>query len=337
MMVAGPEAEQVVGLLEGAFSVDGYVPAERPTMQSGLPTVTTIGSGKKGLKTVNISTMAAITAASTGKVTVCKPVSSATSSLTGSADFASIVGIRADIELEHMHDVALATGLGIFPVASCTPKFVDSYDGIFFAPHAMSFGLAGLLAPYQTDSLIYGLAHPRTKLSHEVYSAFGVERPTVVSGSMDGVHYIDEALPLGVTRISDDEGTAEYAFGEILPAVSEQSFTQARHGSREDNVAKGLRALTPGSQSELRHTIALNSGLVLHAAGVVCSIEQGYQDSLEVIEDGRVLRHLKELVTATGGDPGRVGTLLSRVVPAQRQHAALDRAVVGLSPDPGTK
>lgn len=196
-----------------------------------MPTVTTMGSGKKGLKTVNISTMAAITAGSTRKVTVCKPVSSATSSLTGSADFASIVDIRADIEPERMHDVALATGLGIFSVASCTPKFVDSYDGIFFAPHAMSFGLAGLLAPYQTDSLVYGLAHPKTELSYEVYRAFDVERPTIVSGSMDGVHYIDEALPLGTTRVSDNRGAVDFAFGEILPTVSEKSFTQAGHGS----------------------------------------------------------------------------------------------------------
>lgn len=90
----------------------------------------------------------------------------------------------------------------------------------------------------------------------------------------------------------------------------------------EDNVAKGLRALVPGGESELRHTIALNSGLVLHAAGVVFSIEDGYKESLEAIEDGRVLHNLKEIVTTTGGDPGRIGSLLSRAVPSQSPHSA---------------
>jgi anthranilate phosphoribosyltransferase len=95
VLIAGPTARQIIGMLEASFSLDGYNPASRPRLAQNdkRPTITIMGSGKKGLKTVNISTLSAIAASSSKKLIVAKPCAEAVASLTGSADFLDVLGI----------------------------------------------------------------------------------------------------------------------------------------------------------------------------------------------------------------------------------------------------
>ncbi len=315
MLVAGPDVNQVRSLLDAAFSIDDYQPQSRQYLGGELPSVTVIGSGKKGVKTVNLSSLAAITASSSGEVAVCKTVSGATSSLTGSADFASHLGIHNTTNTERSREITLRTGLGIFSVASCIPEFVRRYDGIFYAPHAMSFGLAGLLAPYKTDGLLYGLAHQNTDLSASVLSDYGAENPLVVSTNVDGIRFVDEALPTGTTSISSLRlGRTlhqRYRFGDTLPPVDATSYLQVATQDSAANVEKGLRALLPKSESDLRHTVALNAGLILCAAGVQPNPNEGYAASLEYIDSGTTARHLQHFVDIAADGPHQLDELFA--------------------------
>ncbi len=63
LMAKGPTKEEVRGLLDAAFTMDGFNPEERNYYPSKKKTITIAGSGKKGYKTVNIITPAAIVAA----------------------------------------------------------------------------------------------------------------------------------------------------------------------------------------------------------------------------------------------------------------------------------
>lgn len=318
MLIAKPTADQIVGMLEASFSFDDYHPNTRPQLApttNTLPTITLMGSGKKGLKTVNISTLAAITASSSKQLIIAKPCSEAISSLTGSADFLDILEIKAHKNKEHMRDIALQTGLGLFFINSYMPRFTDRYDGVFYAPHAMSYALAGLVSPYATDSLLYGLALENTDLSSEVLCHYNIPNSAVVSSTLDGIHFVDEALPLGKTSISIcNDGQIKhkvYEFEKIITRgpVSIESFSPARSATKKDNVLKGLRSILPGAQSDLSHTIALNAGLILYAGKVTNTIKQGYKVALQLIADGSAWKQLSEFVTIAGGNKQIIKTL----------------------------
>lgn len=75
LLIARPTARQIIGMLEASFSFDDYHPELRPPLapDDERPTITIMGSGKKGFKTVNISTLSAIVASSSKRLIVAKP------------------------------------------------------------------------------------------------------------------------------------------------------------------------------------------------------------------------------------------------------------------------
>jgi anthranilate phosphoribosyltransferase len=318
LLIAGPTAEQIIGMLEASFSFDTYNPKLRPPLVENTtqPTITIMGSGKKGLKTVNISTLSAIVASSSKKLIVAKPCTEAVASLTGSADFINVLGITAHKDARVMQQIVHDTGLGLFFVNSYMPRFMSRYDGVFYAPHAMSYALAGLVLPYKTDSLLYGVALPNAELGLEIFDHYGVSNPTIVSSTTDGVHFVDEALPVGTTTVSSLQAKKpvsqhhafEHVFGGSPPSL--ESFSPVLTNNKHDNVMKGLHSIIPGKLSDLGKTIALNAGLILQAAGVVNSISDGYVQTSELIVSGAAWRQLENFTEVAGGSAAFVRTLV---------------------------
>ena len=72
------------------------------------------------------------------------------------------------------------TGFGAFTIENLLPKFDLVYAKRFYAPHALSFGLATLASPIRYDSFLYGLAHPNITLSVNVLKKFGIRNAMVV-------------------------------------------------------------------------------------------------------------------------------------------------------------
>lgn len=215
-----------------------------------------------------------------------------------------------------MQQIVRETGLGLFFVNSYMPLFMSRYDGVFYAPHAMSYALAGLVLPYSTDSLLYGVALPDAKIGLEIFNHYGVTNPTIVSSTIDDIHFVDEALPIGVTTISCLQAEMPVSqrhefrslFTDQPPSV--ESFSPVLTNSKRDNVVKGLRSITSGELSDLGKTIALNAGLILQAAGVVSSIDEGYMQASKLITSGAAWQQLEDFVEAAGGSAGFVKKLV---------------------------
>src|SRR3989338_1779218 len=72
IMAKGPKKEEIIALLKSVFKLDKFNPRKRKKIKlpKGKILVGAIGSGKKGIKTMNISTPALLTAASLGVYTV---------------------------------------------------------------------------------------------------------------------------------------------------------------------------------------------------------------------------------------------------------------------------
>lgn len=200
-MAKKPTVQEITGLLDAVFEYDNFDYINRPYFPSKNVTVTVAGSGKKGFKTVNISSLSSFVAACCD-TTIIKLCSPSTSSSTGSQDLISILGGGEDWWCKNdMKSVAQEIGIGFFPVEAVFPRFASIYSGRFYAPHALSFALAGMASNFKTNRMLYGLSHPNVSLSVDIYRHYRTPHVMVISSTFDGIHYMDESTSIGSTLV----------------------------------------------------------------------------------------------------------------------------------------
>src|SRR3989344_2551086 len=308
IMARGPKKEEIIALLKSVFKLDNFNPKERKKIKlpKGKILVGAIGSGKKGTKTMNISTPALLTAASLGAYTA-KAVSHSTSSLTGSTDFLEGVGAKLNIPFDKMEKIILKTGFGAFKIEGLLPNFDSIYGQKFIAPHALSFGLAALASPIKYDTFLYGLAHPDVELSLEVLRHFGVKNAMVVSTTHDGIHYLDEMGVYGKTKLI---GVINGRVGKLkiwnpIKELNLPEYTPKHIGEGRDireNIKLSLDVLKGKGDVAREDIIAINAGTILHLTRITHGLKEGYEKSKKAIKEGLPYRKLMEFIKETGGD-----------------------------------
>jgi anthranilate phosphoribosyltransferase len=305
LMSRGPTVEEICALVRTAMSRDGV--SGREPQELALPPGTVLigvaGSGKKGLKTINVSTPAALVAASAGAF-VAKVGSRSTSSMSGAVDFAEAVGIRTDLPAHAMGDILASTGFGLFDVSRCIPRFDRVYGGRFHAPTPLSFALPALLCPVRYDVLLYGLAHPDVELSLKALRELGVSNAMIVSSTHDDVHFVDEANVVGTTRIC---GMRDGMIGRILiqdvaaelnlplyhiDDVAEQPTTQ-------DNIEAAVAALRDEGTRAHRDVICVNAANIMYLAALVNDMASGYSLARHQIVTGAAWDKVREVAALT--------------------------------------
>lgn len=308
LMARGPSPTEVAALLRVAFALDGHVPEEVSRLQlpSGARLVGAVGSGKKGVKTINISTPSAIVAVSAGAF-VAKPGSSSTSSLVGSADFMAAVGMNPRADLETTNRVLQRTGFGFYVVEKLIPRFDAAYGGKFFAPSVLSFGLAALLCPVKVDTLLFGLAHPDVECALKVLRECRVDDAFVVSTTHDDVHFVDEMGIYGLTKVIGMRGGMIGAVRQIdptallgIPRYLPADIAQAP--SARENIARAVRVLAGRGDPAHEDIISINAGNLLYLAGLAEDLAEGYSIAKGAIRARRPMEKLLEVVEATDGD-----------------------------------
>ncbi len=308
IMVREPNVDEVVALLKAAFHLDNFSPnkAKRIDLPKGKVLIGVAGSGKKGVKTINISTPSALIAASLD-VYVAKSGSSSTSSVIGSADFMREVGANIDLSSNEMVKMLLKTRFGFFTIENSIPKFDRVYSGRFYAPHVLSFGLPALVNPVRPDIVLYGLAHPNIQLSLKVLREFGVKNAMVVSCTDDDIHFLDEIGVYGTTKlISMRQGvigkllyfrpTEEIGLPKYTPADIRQERTKTA------NIKRVVNALRGSGKAAHEDIISMNAANLLYLAGIADNLKDGYHKAREVLRKGWPLQKLEEFIEVSGGD-----------------------------------
>lgn len=318
IMIKGPTVSEVTGLLNTALEMDGLL--KKSKIKIKLPNneklVGVASSGKKGIKTINITSVACFVAAACG-ANIAKACSHSTSSKTGSSDFLDICGMNINIPIEKKIDILNKYHISFFSIEETTPKFAKVYEGIFYAPHAMSFGLAGLSFPIEIDSLAYGLSHPNVKLSAEVFKKFNVKNALVYSCTYDGIHYLDELLPIGCvnfTRIKDFNVERSIS-SDIQDALSlDYGFNISKireKNDKVDNVIASLKILKGEGDTSQIDTICINASIFLLLANKVSSLEIGYHKAKEILKTDKVWNVFLNVVELYGGNKKRIEKLVN--------------------------
>lgn len=317
LMTKNPTKEEVVTLLKVAFSIDNYNPYRRKSVSIGKnqKVVTIVGSGKKGIKTINISTASAILAASIGAYVV-KPGSFSTSSISGSGDFMDLVGVNKKISLNKSINILKKCGFVFFEIEDVIPKFDSIYGGNFYAPHILSFGLAALVCPIKTDVVLYGLAHPNVELSLNVLKEFDIKNIMVVSSTDDDIHFIDEMGIFGNTRLVgtiDGKNNGELLIFNPLKELNLPKYTSKdiRQGkTKRENVKYILKALKGEGLKAHEDIICINCSNILYLSGIVCNLKEGFDLAKKAIKTGQGLKKLEEYVVLTGGNVNKIKEIL---------------------------
>lgn len=306
VMAKKPTVEEAVGFIQAAFSFDDFDPTKLDKFNLGKKVIGMSGSGKKGIKSMNISSTAAIVASSLG-VNIAKPCSGSTSSLTGSADFIENLGANINVSAKKMTAILKKTGLGFFKIENQIPRFNSLYGGKFYVPHVLSLGLAGMILPFKLDSMLYGLAHPNVELSARVFQNFGYKNVMVVTTTDDGVHFLDELGSFGTTSII---GIRDGNLGKLVNIKTSDILNFPNYTrelikpgfNKEDNIGLAVKVLNGKGEPAREDIVCVNAATLLYLAGKAEDLKEGYLYAKQAIKKGLPIEKVKDFIRATAGN-----------------------------------
>jgi anthranilate phosphoribosyltransferase len=280
MRVKGPTAPELAGL---AKSLRNHAVAVKVDVDN---LVDTCGTGGAAIKTLNISTAAAIVAAGAG-VFVAKHGNRGITSKCGSADVLEELGVKIDASPDTVADCITHAHIGFMfaPMFHPAMKYVQPIrKGLGFRT---VFNILGPLAnPANAAAQVLGVADENLmQIVAEALKLLGTRYAMVVHG--DGM---DEISTLTTTKILElKEG--RITSGIALAGMDELKVTDAK------TSAKVLRDILSGKETGPRKDIViLNAGAAIIAAGLADDFASAIKLAKASVSDGRALASLKKLI-----------------------------------------
>lgn len=257
----------------------------------------TCGTGGDAKGTFNISTAVAFILAAAG-VVVAKHGNRSVSSKSGSADVLESLGINIslppssverclkeiNIAFLFAQDFHKATKHAAVPRKELGIRTIFNVLGPLTNPANIKYQLMGIYDP----KLVYPIA--------EVLNNLGVKRAMVVHGS-EG---IDEFSLSGKNKVAFlNKGKIEKL--EISPedlGLEKYSIQEIQGGSAEENKRIILNIFN-GEMGPKRDVVVLNSAAGLYVANKVNSLEEGINFAQEIIDSGKAMKKLEEMIEFT--------------------------------------
>jgi anthranilate phosphoribosyltransferase len=286
---------------EAVAEIVGFARAMRDQATAVKPprgtVLDTCGTGGDGACTFNISTLAALVAATAG-VCVAKHGNRSVSSRVGSADLLEALGVQLELSPEGVADSMRCTRFGFLfaPIHhramrhAAGPRRELGVRTVFnlLGPLTNPAGATHQLLGVYDRALVPKLA--------EVLRQLGCERALVVHGH-DG---LDEISTAGPTAVAELRG-GRIELGTWHPedvGLPRHPVEALRGGDVEANVQICRRVLD-GVPGAARDAVMLNAGAALYVAGAVDDLWKGVQEARLLLESGQVRSKLAEIVEFT--------------------------------------
>lgn len=276
------------------------------------PLVDIAGTGGDGMKTVNISTLAALIAASTGLVAAIKYGNRSASGVCGSMDVIEALGIAIDQPKDTVRESLNLFGFSALFARSVYPgaRFVADARKQFGRPTLFNL-LFPLARPVRGDvRFVFGCAtEAQMDAIEQVQCADGASRCLIVRG-FDGT---DEVSVTGEGKTSYRLVVGNSSVSGVLVApehgVVPISFSDLQIQTREEAVARFNQALNPAGGDQ--KTEAFRTAAIMNAAVLLCiALEVDPRDddglarylriSREAVESGKTLELVQGLRSFSG-------------------------------------
>ncbi len=253
-----------------------------------------VGTGGTGTKTYNISTCAAMVMAGAG-VSVAKHGNKALSSLSGSGDVLSSLGVNLAQSPEGIRRCIEEAGIGFMfaPNHHSTMRYVGP-TRVEMGVRTI-FNLLGPLSnPAGVKRQLIGVFSPDWQIHFaETLKTLGSEFVWVVYGAGG----LDEISTLGETKVAQlkDGEISEFIIAPEDVGIKRATIEDIRGGTGNHN-AKALSALLEGEKGPYRDIVLMNAAAGLLIAGKAETYADGIELAAETIDSGKALAALNKLV-----------------------------------------
>lgn len=254
----------------------------------------TCGTGGDARGTYNISTAVALVLAACG-VRVAKHGNRSVTSVSGSADVLSVLGVKIDAEIPVLERCLAECNICFL----MSPRFHTAMRNV--APIRQELGfrtifnilgplsnpalpthqLLGVYSPELVEPLAYVLKHLDTQAAWVVHGADGV----------------DELSLSGVSTVAELKNGEVRCF-ELVPedAGLPRTPLEAIKGGTPHENATAMQKLLSGVESAYRNAVVYNAAAGLLVAGKVADLKEGVVMAQQGIDSGLAFTVLKKLV-----------------------------------------
>jgi len=287
------------------------------------PLVTAGGTGGDTISTINVTTPATIVAASAGAYAL-KSGARAFSSKTGASDLAYTLGVNINSSKRAVEECVEKIGTtiwdsgGVYPWMDPLIELGSRNETHLISPllYSLRLMIATGLNPFSIKRQVRGVSRPFTEKIARVLLSCNYEKALVVLGygktedmrideySNLGKNVISELKPNGIIEtycfFPEDIGLKRGNINEIM------SFNS--HEENAKIVVKILSGLDSYSRTDI---VLLNAGAILYLADEVKDIKDGYELSKQILNEGKAIKKLKQLISLSGGLDNKLKRLIN--------------------------
>ena len=295
-------AMQIKGAIPNEIAAAALVMREhsnKVSVKDSQYLIDTCGTGGDSLQTFNVSTISAIVAAAAG-AKVAKHGGRSVSSKCGSADVLEALGVDVNLDYKRLGQLVDTIDIGFMFAPNYHPamKYVASVRKELEV--RTMFNLLGPLTnPASTSKQVVGVySKELTTTFAEVLQKLGSKHVLVVHGE-DGM---DEISITGKTFVAElkDNVVKEYTI--------EPSMFNLKVASLEDIIVENpahskqmILDILSGRLSVARDITLLNAGAAIYISGLATSIKSGILMATEVIDQGKAMEKLNQLINLSNG------------------------------------
>ena len=292
LRVRGETVDEITGAVETMRAK--MLPVNAPANAMDI-----VGTGGDGSGSYNISTCAAFVAAGAG-IPIAKHGNRAMSSKSGAADTLAALGVKLDIDAEHISHCIHEAGIGFMfaPQHHAAMKHVGPARAELGT--RTIFNLLGPLSnPASVKRQITGVfARQWLAPMAEVLGRLGSERVWIAHGEGG----LDEITPTGTSWVAEWHNGKLTEF-EITPeamGLSRANPDDLLGGDAEHN-AKALREVLQGRKNAFRDASLMTAAAALVVADMASDLTEGVKLAAAAIDNGKAEQALNRLVEVSNG------------------------------------
>ncbi len=267
------------------------------SLNSETDLIDIVGTGGDEVGTFNISTASAFITAAAG-VPTAKHGNRSVSSKTGAADVLEALGLKIDLPKEKNEKILKDTNFCFMfaPVYHSSMRYAAPVRKELAIPTI--FNILGPLAnPANANQQILGVFSEDLLVPMaQALSNLGVKKGFVVYGN-DGLDEITLTGPTKAIEINNGD-LNEITINPEDYGLEICDIEELIGGEKEEN-AQIIRDIFNGKKGPKRDVVLLNSGVALYTTGKVDSINEGVEMAADIIDSGKALEKLEELIEKT--------------------------------------
>jgi len=259
------------------------------------PLLDTCGTGGDETGSFNISSMAALVAASCG-ASVAKHGNRSISSRSGSADFYRAMGIPVELSPAQALALLKRTGFTFLyaPLYHSSMKNAARVRRELGIKTVMNL-LGPLVNPADAEYQLVGVfSEELLRPVAEAALLLGKKRVLTVR-SLDGFDEISVSSPSRIVQAEEGENVSEQLFDPSAIGIPAFSRDDLRGGSPEENARIAWSLMEGEGPKPIREAVLINSGAALYVFGLASSIEEGYMIAGEALSSGKVLEKVRSI------------------------------------------